>query len=92
MTFRATAASVIVATVLAKAPTAYAQAPAQLNDHVLPIAASALVGAAASFFLLPLIVPATTAAATAGASATAGPMIAMIGAGIGGLIGYEVSH
>lgn len=90
---RAVAASLIVATSLMGAPSARAQAPGQLNDHVLPVAAGALVGAAATFFLLPLIIPATAAAAaTAGASTTASPLLAVIGAGVGGIIGYEMVH
>ena len=63
--------------------------PTQLNDHVLPVAAGALVGAAASFFLLPWIIPATAVAAAAGASTTASPILAVIGAGVGGVVGYE---
>jgi hypothetical protein len=90
---RAVATGLIVATLVMVAPDARAQAPAQLNDHVLPVAAGALVGAAATFFLLPLIVPATAAAAaTAGASTTASPLLAVIGAGVGGVIGYEMVH
>ena len=93
MTTRAASASLIAAILLMAAPRAHAQAPAQMNDHVLPVAAGALVGAAATFFLLPLIVPATAAAAaTAGASTTASPLLALIGAGVGGAIGYEMVH
>jgi hypothetical protein len=70
---------VIVATVLAKAPTVYAQAPAQSNDHVSPIVAGAHIGATASLFRQPLIVSATAAVATTG-----GPVVAVIGAAGGG--------
>lgn len=93
MTIRTVALGLTAAALLTGMPHAYAQtAPrAQLNDHILPIAAGALVGAAASFFVLPLLIPATAAAAaTAGASTTASPILAVIGAGVGGLIGYEL--
>src|SRR5579864_7301385 len=98
MTTRAAATSLIVAMLLvgapAFAPVAEAQAPApsQLNDRILPIAAGALVGAAAGFFLLPWIVPATAVAATAGASTTASPTLGLIGAGIGSFIGFEAAR
>ena len=39
-----------------------------------------------------LIVATVLAAATDGASALAGRVIVATGAGIGGLVGYEVSH
>jgi hypothetical protein len=39
-----------------------------------------------------LIVATVLATATDGASAVAGPVIVATGAGIGGLVGYEVSH
>jgi hypothetical protein len=93
MRFRIVTAAVAAA-LMAHAPAAVAQtAPrAQLSDRILPVAAGALVGAAASFFILPLVVPATAAAAAAGASTTASPLIAMIGAGVGGFIGYEFVH
>lgn len=97
MKIRAVAATMIATATMLGAPdfasTAHAQPAgrAQLNDHMLPIAAGALVGAAAGFFLLPLVVPATAVAATAGASTTASPILAAVGAGIGGVIGYEFS-
>jgi hypothetical protein len=95
MNTRAVATSLIIATLLvgapALAPNAAAQTPpAQLNDHVLPVAAGALVGAAVSFFVLPWIIPATAVAATAGASTTASPLLALVGAGVGSVIGYEM--
>jgi hypothetical protein len=94
MQLRTIVVGMVVAGTLAQAPAAWAQtAPrAQLSAHILPIAAGALVGAAASFFVLPLIVPATAVAATAGASATASPVLAVVGAGIGGFLGYELAH
>ncbi len=93
MKTRAFAASLIVATGIAAAQPAWAQAPApaQLNEHVLPVAAGALIGAAATFFLLPLVVPATAVAATAGVSATTSPVMAAVGAGVGGFLGYELT-
>jgi hypothetical protein len=95
---RATTASLLVATVLfatpAFIPRAAAQtpAPAQVNSHILPIAAGALIGAAAGFFLLPWVIPATAVAATAGASTTASPTLGLIGAGIGSFIGFEAAR
>jgi hypothetical protein len=85
-------AAALVATTPVLAPSAVAQERphgAQLQARILPVAAGALVGAAAGFFLLPLLVPATAAAATAGVSATATPVFAVIGAGLGGVVGYE---
>jgi len=95
MKTRAAATSLIIATLLLGAPpltpTAAAQtAPAQLNDHVLPVAAGALIGAAVSFFVLPWIIPATAVTAIPGASTTASPLIAVVGAGVGSIIGYEM--
>jgi hypothetical protein len=94
---RALAATMIATALLVGAPnlasSAFAQqaGPAQLNDHLLPVAAGALVGAAVSFFLLPLVIPATAVAATgAGVSATASPIFAAVGAGVGGVIGYKL--
>ena len=94
MTIRAAMAGIAVVTMLAQSPACFAQTTghAQLSDRLLPVAAGALVGAAASFFILPLIVPGTAVAATAGASPTAGPLVAAIGAGIGGFLGYGFAH
>jgi hypothetical protein len=97
MTTRAIMVSLIVAISLMGAPKfAEAQtpapAPAQVSGRILPIAAGALVGAAAGFFLLPWIVPATAVAATAGASTTASPTLGLIGAGIGSFIGFETAR
>ncbi len=85
-------AGLMFATSVAMAPPVFAQAtaPAELNEHVLPVAAGALVGAAASFFLLPLLVPTMAVAATTGVSVTSGPVVAVVGAGIGGILGYEL--
>jgi len=97
MTIRAVVAGIVAAAVLLGmtgfVPDAHAQqaARAQLNDHMLPVAAGALVGAAAGFFLLPWVIPATAVAAAAGASTTASPMLAAVGAGIGGVLGYELA-
>jgi hypothetical protein len=97
MKTRAVAASMIRAALLVGVPnlasSAFAQptGAAQLNDHLLPVAAGALVGAAAGFFLLPLVIPATAVAAGgAGVSVTASPIFAAVGAGIGGVIGYKM--
>ena len=83
------AISLIAASMLAPQASAQATAPGQVSERMLPMAAGALAGAAAAFFLLPVLVPATAVAATAGASATSGPLFAVVGAGVGGLIGYE---
>jgi len=56
MTFRGVAASLIVAIGLTGTPAftsgaaAQQAGAAQLNDHILPVAAGALIGAAAGFF------------------------------------------
>lgn len=73
------------------APVAHAQTSgsSELTASMLPIAAGGLVGAAAGFFVLPWVIPAAAVATTAGAPVTASPVFAAIGAGIGGLIGYE---
>ena len=95
---RAVAGSLIVAILLIGAPTfapvaaAQTPPPSQVSSRILPIAAGALVGAAAGFFLLPWIVPATAVAATAGASTTASPTLGLIGAGIGSFIGFETAR
>jgi len=95
MTFRGVAASLIVAIGLTGTPAftsgaaAQQAGAAQLNDHILPVAAGALIGAAAGFFLLPWLIPATAVAASAGASTTASPVLAAIGAGVGSIAGYE---
>ena len=95
MNTRALAAALIVATLAAASQPALAQQPqpgeGQLNSHALPIAAGALVGAAASFFLLPLIVPAMAVTAT-GVTVTASPVVAVVGAGVGGYLGYEITR
>jgi hypothetical protein len=97
MKMRALAAGLIVAaSFVAAQPAAAQQAPepgqGQMNERVLPIAVGALFGAAASFFILPLVIP-TMAVTAAGATAvTSGPAIALVGAGVGGLVGYAVSH
>jgi hypothetical protein len=97
MKLRATAASLLAATMLFATPAvisgaaAQTPAPAQVNSRILPIAAGALVGAA-GFFLLPWIIPATAVAATAGASTTASPTFGLIGAGIGSFIGFETAR
>ena len=98
MKARTTVASLAIAMLLVGAPAfapvaaAQAPAPAQVSNRILPIAAGALVGAAAGFFLLPWIVPATAVAATAGASTTASPTLGLIGAGIGSFIGFEAAR
>jgi hypothetical protein len=98
MKLRATAVSLLAATMLFATPAvisgaaAQTPAPAQVNSRILPIAAGALVGAAAGFFLLPWIIPATAVAATAGASTTASPTFGLIGAGIGSFIGFETAR
>ena len=79
----------IVTPMLTTTASAQATAPGQLGERVLPVAAGALVGAFATFFILPLVVPAAAAAGAAGASVTSSPLIAVVGAGVGGLIGYE---
>ena len=92
MTMRVAAASVIASALLIGTPglaSAQGAAPGQLNDHFLPIAAGALVGAAAGFFVLPWVVPATAVAAGTGA-VTSSPIYAFIGASIGGMLGYKV--
>ena len=92
MHFRTKAVYVITAFLLLGAPAAYAQATgrAQLNERVLPVAAGALLGAATSFFVLPLVVPAMATVAATGASTTASPLVALVGASIGGFLGYEL--
>ena len=92
MTLRAAAATAIISVSLLGVPdlaSAQAPAPGQLNDHILPIAAGALVGAAAGFFVLPWVIPATAVAAGTGA-VTSSPIFAMLGAGIGGIVGYKM--
>lgn len=92
MTKRAVTATVIASVVLFGAPelaAAQPVPPAQLNDHLLPIAAGALVGAAAGFFVLPWVIPATAAVASTGA-VTSSPIFAALGAGIGGVLGYKM--
>jgi hypothetical protein len=92
MTLRAVTATAIASVLLLGAPgLAVTQPvpPAQLNDHLLPIAAGALVGAAAGFFVLPWVVPATAAVATTGA-VTSSPIFAIVGASIGGILGYKI--
>ena len=83
------AVSLIAAPFLTNTASAQATAPGQLGERALPVAAGALVGAFATFFLLPLVVPAAAAAGAAGVSATSSPLLAVVGAGVGGLIGYE---
>lgn len=86
------AVSLIAAPFLTNPASAQATAPGQLGERALPVAAGALVGAFATFFLLPLVVPAAAAAGAAGAagaSVTSTPLLAVVGAGVGGLIGYE---
>jgi hypothetical protein len=86
------AISLIAAPFLTKTASAQATAPGQLGERVLPVAAGALVGAFATFFVLPLVVPAAAAAGAAGAagaSVTSSPLLAVVGASVGGLIGYE---
>jgi hypothetical protein len=92
MNIRTVTLGLVTALLLMGPQGARAQAPAQAQSisHVLPVAAGALVGAAATFFVLPLIVPATAAAAAAGASSTASPVVALIGASVGGFLGYEL--
>ena len=93
MKTRAFAAGLIITTLFTAAQPAVAQQPnpGQLDDHALPVAAGALVGAAASFFLLPLVIPAMAATAT-GLTVTSSPAVALVGAGVGGYLGYEFSR
>lgn len=83
------AALLIVMPMLTNPASAQATAPGQLGERALPVAAGALVGAFATFFVLPLVVPAAAAAGAAGVSVTSSPLLAVVGAGVGGLIGYE---
>jgi hypothetical protein len=92
MTSRAAAATVIISVALIGMPglaSAQTSAPGQLNDHILPIAAGALVGAAAGFFVLPWVIPATAVVAGTGA-VTSSPIFAVLGASIGGIVGYKM--
>jgi len=85
-------ASAVLAT-LAVVPAGAQVAPPvepPLIAKVLPIAAGALVGTAASYFILPLVVP-TMAATSAGVGATvASPMVGAMGAVVGGTVGWMV--
>ncbi len=76
---------------------AWAQTAAQPSTDspviakVLPVAAGALIGAAAGFFILPLVVSTGSASAAAGAAAAVGPVTSpwfgVIGASVGGFVG-----
>lgn len=57
---------------------------------LLPVAAGALVGAATGFFILPLLAPGIAVAATAGPPTS--PLFGFAGAGLGALIGTQVSE
>lgn len=52
---------------------------------LLPVAAGALVGAAAGFFIVPALVPGVAVAATAGPPTS--PLFGLAGASLGALVG-----
>lgn len=52
---------------------------------ILPVAAGALVGTAVGFFVVPVLVPGIAVAATAGPPTS--PMLGLVGAGLGALVG-----
>ncbi|WP_109122265.1 hypothetical protein [Azospirillum sp. TSO22-1] len=52
---------------------------------LLPVAAGTLVGAAAGFFIVPVLVPGVAVAAAAGPPTS--PLFGFVGAGLGALIG-----
>lgn len=54
---------------------------------MLPIAAGALVGAAAGFFIVPVLVPSVAVAAAAGPPTS--PVFGLAGASLGALIGSQ---
>jgi len=58
--------------------------------HALPIAAGALLGAASSFFILPLIIPAMAATVPAVGPPVASPLAGALGAVVGGVVGYTM--
>jgi hypothetical protein len=57
---------------------------------LLPVAAGALVGAATGFFIVPLLAPGAAVVAVAGPPTS--PLFGFAGAGLGALIGTQVSQ
>ncbi|WP_448188994.1 hypothetical protein [Azospirillum sp. sgz301742] len=98
MKTRCTHALVAAALVLAIAAPAAAASPAvppappetPFVAKMLPVAAGALVGAAAGFFILPVLAPSVAVAATVGPPTS--PLFGLAGAGLGALIGTQISN
>lgn len=85
-----------LAGVLLAAPIASAQSVAPTDNdpllaHALPVAAGALIGAAAGFFILPLLVPALASATPITGTTVSSPLIGLASAGLGGLLAYKVA-
>lgn len=70
---------------VAAAPPAPPPPEAPFVAKLLPIAAGTLVGAAAGFFIVPVLVPGVAAAAAVGPPTS--PLFGFVGASIGALIG-----
>ena len=88
----AVAAALSIAPIVARPARAQVSAPdpEPILSHVLPVAAGALVGAAVTFFILPLIVPAMASGVQTVGPAVATPLTGAIGATVGGVIGYTM--
>lgn len=88
-------AAALVLAAAAQAPVATAAEPPRAQPphetpfvaKVLPIAAGALVGAAAGFFIVPVLVPSVAVVAASGPPTS--PLFGLAGASLGALIGSQ---